>query len=75
MGFRFTSERVANDLELTGWVKNNHDGSVEIVCEGKEENLSEFLKRIEDFFSGYIRDKDINWSQASGEFKDFSLKF
>ena len=75
VGFRFTAERVAADLGLNGRVRNNRDASVEIVCEGSEENLKEFIRRIEDSFSGYIKDRDTNWSEATGEFKDFSVRF
>ncbi len=33
VGFRFTAESIANDLGVTGWVKNSRDGGVEIVAE------------------------------------------
>ncbi len=75
MGFRFTAERAADDLTLTGWVRNNPEGNVEIVCEGSEDNLKEFIQRIEASFSGYIRDREIDWLDSTGEFKDFSVKF
>jgi len=75
VGFRFMAERVAADLGLNGWVRNNRDASVEIVCEGPEEDLNEFIRRIEGSFSGYIKDKDVDWSEATGEFKDFSVRF
>ena len=32
--FRASTERVANQLGLTGWVRNRPDGSVEAVFEG-----------------------------------------
>lgn len=75
VGFRFAAERIASDLGLSGWVRNNRDGSVEIVCEGEESKLKELLERIEDSFSGYIRGKDVNWQEATGEFKDFKISF
>lgn len=75
VGFRFTAKRLANDLELSGWVRNNRDRTVEIVCEGSEDKLSEFLRKIEDSLAGYIRSKDVNWIESTGEFKDFSIKF
>ena len=40
VGFRFTSEYVAQQLKLTGWVKNLPDGRVELVAEGKEDGWS-----------------------------------
>ena len=75
VGFRFTAERLAVDLGLTGWVKNLPEGGVELLCEGKEENLHKILERIDDDFSGYIRQKDVNWMPATGEFDTFEIKF
>lgn len=34
VGFRFTMQRKARELELTGWVRNRYDGSVEAVIQG-----------------------------------------
>ena len=46
VGFRFTAERLAVDLGLTGWVKNMPDGRVELVCEGQEQKLHTILDKI-----------------------------
>lgn len=75
VGFRFTAQELAKDLGVSGWVKNLSDGKVEILAEAKEEILNDFLSRINDRFLRYIKDTDINWSSASGEFKDFQVKF
>ena len=75
VGFRFTAERLALDLGLVGWVKNLPDGRVEFVCEGKEEDLHKFLEKIDSEFSAYIRQKDISWMPAIGEFNTFGIKF
>ncbi len=42
--FRYTTRKVARQLDLTGIVKNMPDGSVYIEAEGTEENLSQLLK-------------------------------
>jgi acylphosphatase len=75
VGFRFTAEREAMRLGLTGWVKNLYDGRVEALCEGREEDLKKFLQRISDLFARYIRDADVEWSAATGEFEDFAITF
>ena len=74
VGFRCSAERAAASLDLTGWVKNLKDGRVEVVCEGKEASLKEFLRKIEDMFSGYLRDKDVEWGNATGEFDHFDIR-
>jgi len=45
VSFRYYTKRLADDLEITGWVRNLFDGRVEIVAEG--EKLSDFIKEIE----------------------------
>ena len=46
--FRVNTRNKANDLGLTGWVKNRWDDKVEVVCEGPKEKIDimlEWLKR------------------------------
>ena len=75
VGFRFSVRHIASCLGILGWVKNLPDGAVEIVAEGKEEVVKDFLARIDQQFTGYIRAKDIDWMPASGGFGFFSIKF
>ncbi len=75
VGFRFTAESIANDLGVTGWVKNSRDGGVEIVAEAEEDTLKDFLERINKYFARYIQDVNIEWFSATGEFKEFGIEF
>ena len=75
VGFRFTAERIANDLKITGWVKNLRDGRVEVVAEAEEHSLKDFLEKINTYFSRYIQGADLEWGEATGAFKDFGIKF
>ncbi len=75
VGFRFTAIRFAEDFSLKGYVKNLPDGSVEVIAEGKEDDLKGFLEKIKGYFENYIRDTDLNWLEATGEFKAFRIEF
>ena len=75
VGFRYSAQRVAASLSLTGWVKNVKDGRVEIVCEGNDAPLKEFLQKIEAMFGSYIRDKEVEWSNVTGELDYFDIRF
>ena len=75
VGFRFTAEAVAVKLGLSGWVKNLADGRVELVAEAKEELLNKLLLNIDQELSSYIRQKDVHWSEANGEFNAFQIRF
>jgi acylphosphatase len=43
VGFRFYAQKSAHELEITGFVKNQKDGSVYIEAEGEEESLKQFV--------------------------------
>lgn len=42
VGFRFFTWREAQRLGLTGWVKNQADGSVAVLAQGSEQQLEQF---------------------------------
>lgn len=46
VGFRWTTQMIAQELGITGTVKNNPDGSVSIVAQGDELPLEHFIKKI-----------------------------
>ena len=73
VGFRYTCLSFAQQLSLTGWVKNLSDGGVEAVVEGPREKIEELLSRLEGQFGGFIRDRHIEWWQAREEFDKFSI--
>ncbi len=75
VGFRFTAQRLANDIGVTGWVKNLFNGDVEIAAEGEEETIKKFLDGINKYFASYIDDIDIEWNEYTGKFKEFGIKF
>lgn len=43
VGYRMSTEEVANDLELSGWVRNLPDGRVEAVFEGTKEVVEKMI--------------------------------
>lgn len=46
VGFRWTSQVVARDLGLTGWVRNESDGSVTAEIQGEESHVGAFFPRM-----------------------------
>lgn len=43
VSFRYYAVQKANQLGLTGWVKNLYDGSVEMEVEGQEELIDQLI--------------------------------
>jgi len=42
VGYRYFAAKKANEMGITGWVKNSVDGSVIIVAQGIEEEIKTF---------------------------------
>jgi acylphosphatase len=72
--FRASTQKTAEGLGLTGWVKNCSDGSVEIHAEGdkgKWEELSEGCQQGPP--SASVSDIDVDWVDAEG-FSSFDVR-
>lgn len=46
VGFRMTAKSLAQELGLTGWVRNESDGSVSMEAQGTREALDACLAQI-----------------------------
>ena len=75
VGFRYFTEKRANLYGLTGWVRNLPDGRVEVVAEGDEVLLKEFL---EDLKKGpplaKVEKIEVKWEEPTGEFLEFYIR-
>ncbi|HJC89781.1 acylphosphatase [Mediterraneibacter glycyrrhizinilyticus] len=43
VGFRYTAKYLAQSLELTGWVRNEYDGTVTMEVQGRETLINKLL--------------------------------
>ena len=76
VGFRFTAEESAKRLGVVGWIKNLRDGRVELVAEGEEKALEQFIKDIRTGpMRNFIKDVEITWSTSTDEFEDFEVRY
>jgi len=48
VGFRWFVEREAHTLGIAGWVRNNHDCSVEVLAQGNRHQLSGLHSRLRE---------------------------
>lgn len=73
VGFRYFVLREAQDLHLTGWVRNLHDGRVEVIAEGDHPALNQLLIKLRQGpVSADVRDVAYEFSDARGDFSGFS---
>lgn len=75
VGFRYTASRIAKRYELTGFVKNMPDGSVEMLAQGVIEDVEACIEDICESFNGYIRDKKIAELPIDTRLKEFEITF
>jgi acylphosphatase len=75
VGFRAFVIDVAEQLMLTGWVRNVGHETVEAVAEGSTERLSKFAEKVHTGPRvGRVDDARIEWEDPSGEFTDFHIR-
>jgi acylphosphatase len=73
--FRASTQREAKRLGLTGWVRNLADGTVEIVIEGDDERVKEFLLWAQRGPGAARVDRvETRWRSYTGEFSDFRIE-
>lgn len=76
VNFRHFVLRCADELGLTGFVRNLRDGSVEVVAEGDKEELRKLLEQLEiGPRSAHVRQVEMEWTEHSGEYRGFNIRF
>ncbi|CCB85774.1 MULTISPECIES: acylphosphatase [Parachlamydia] len=48
VGFRYTIQDYANQMEISGMARNLSDGSVELIAQGSREKLEGLLEKIRE---------------------------
>ena len=76
VGFRWYVEGLARRMNICGFVKNLRDGRVEVVAEGDDNLIAQFLQELkEGSFKGYLEEVKKVEEEYQGEFSDFSITF
>jgi acylphosphatase len=75
VGFRFTAFNMANRHQLTGFVRNLPDGTVEMLIQGTSGAIDDCIRDIKEYFSGYIRETKIKEIPSNSQHKDFEITF
>jgi len=76
VAYRFFAQKLANALNVTGWVRNRYDGRVEVLAEGDRPNLERFLERLRDGPRlAQVDGFEVEWGDFTGEFPSFRITF
>ncbi len=74
VGYREEVKRIAFDLNICGWIMNLEDGRVEIIAEGENRNIEEFLDRINiKKYPVFVENIMVEEEIFKGEFRSFKI--
>jgi len=73
VGFRWRTVHALKGLDVTGFVRNEPDGTVRLVVEGEAAAVRDARRRIRDALAGYIRGENESVGEATGEFGSFAI--
>ncbi len=76
VGFRYTACRMAESFNLTGFVRNLMGGDVEVLAEGSEQDLLDFINEIRGSHLGrHITRERLHWAAATGVYEKFRISY
>jgi acylphosphatase len=75
VGFRATVVAMARDHPVTGWVKNLDDGRVQLLAEGKEDDVKKFLAAVRTRWQMNLDKEQVEERKATGEQRTFTVRY
>jgi acylphosphatase len=75
VGYRAFTESKANKIGLQGWVRNCHDGTVEVEAEGPKVELEAFLNVLgEGPLLAQVTQIIVDWKAANRQTQGFTIR-
>ena len=75
VGYRFFTQRAAEELNLSGWVRNLSDGRVQAEAEGPRPRIEEWLARLRvGPRLSSVTDVAVTWKTTSGAARGFLVE-
>ena len=76
VGFRYNTRSEAKRRNLSGWVKNEPDGTVTVVCEGPADQVDRFARWLKKGPPGArVTHVDMKRVSYRGTFSGFTVEF
>lgn len=74
--YRDFVRREAERLGIKGFVRNLRNGSVEVVAEGEDNKIDEFIKSCrKGSFASFVKNVKVKQEKPTNEFEDFEIRF
>lgn len=74
VGFRATAKNLATAHGVTGWIRNEADGSVRLVAEGPDSSVKAFLDELRERLAHYIGDEQMTTGEDTGRYAGFEVR-
>jgi acylphosphatase len=75
VGFRYFTARTAQQHNVSGWVRNRPDGTVDAVLEGPEASVRQVIDACRQGPShARVDEVLLEWDDYRGEFTEFAVK-
>ncbi len=74
VGFRYATQQIAKEFEVSGYVRNLPDGRVELELEGSRAEVEAFAKAVEERMHGYIRKVEHTETRRAAQFSGFAIR-
>ena len=75
VGFRFTAHNIARRCQLTGFVRNLPDGTVEMLAQGHVEDVNDCIRDLNETFGVGLTNTTINDIPYVCQLDDFRITF
>ncbi|MEM9646231.1 MAG: acylphosphatase [Planctomycetota bacterium] len=73
VGFRVHAVQSSRGLDVSGWVRNQSDGSVLMDVQGPSRDVEELMKRIDSHFASLINEKLVDERDVVEERDGFKI--
>jgi acylphosphatase len=74
--YRASTRDAASEKGVEGWVRNLDDGRVEAVFEGEEDAVKAMVEWChKGSRRAEVKDVEVEWDEATGEFDGFDIRY
>ncbi len=75
VGFRYKANHIANTYRLTGFVKNEYDGSVTVELQGRQAEIDMFIQLLKQDRYIDIYDMDMELIPVEDDERGFGITY
>ena len=74
--FRKNAKQKADELNITGWVRNTDEGNVEMLAQGTEDAIKQFIEWCKEGSpKAEVSDVQVNQAWPNPNLKNFSIAY